>query len=62
MNNAAKIYKDLLIEIELENQDIEKINDLLQNLLTDYGKTGYTQVALLKKASLDANNKNSQAH
>ena len=56
--NAAKIYKNLLIEIELEDQDIEKINDLLENLLTDYGKTGYTQVALLKKASLDANNKN----
>ena len=56
--NAAKIYKNLLLEIELENQDIEKINDLVQNLLTDYGKTGYTQVALLKKASLDANNKN----
>ena len=56
--NAAKVYKNLLLEIELENQDIEKINDLLQNLLTDYGKTGYTQVALLKKASLDANNKN----
>ena len=56
--NAAKVYKNLLLEIELENQDIEKINDLVQNLLTDYGKTGYTQVALLKKASLDANNKN----
>ena len=56
--NAAKIYKNLLLEIELEDQDIEKINDLVQNLLTDYGKTGYTQVALLKKASLDANNKN----
>ena len=55
--NAAKIYKNLLIEIELEDQDIEKINDLLENLLTDYGKTGYTQVALLKKASLDANKK-----
>jgi len=56
--NAAKIYQNLLLEIELEDQDIEKINDLVQNLLTDYGKTGYTQVALLKKASLDANNKN----
>ena len=55
--NAAKIYKNLLLEIELEDQDIEKINDLVQNLLTDYGKTGYTQVALLKKASLDANKK-----
>ena len=55
--NAAKIYKDLLIEIELEDQDIEKINNLLEDLLNDYGKTGYTQVALLKKASLDANNK-----
>mgnify|MGYP001170381929 CR=1 FL=1 len=57
-NNAAKVYKDLLIEIELENQDIKKINDLIGELLTSYRKTGYTQVALLKKASLDANNNN----
>ena len=28
--NAAKIYKDLLIEIELEDQNIEKINNLLK--------------------------------
>ena len=57
-NNAAKIYKDLLIEIELENQDIQKIDELIGQLLINYRKTGYTQVALLKKASLDANNKN----
>ena len=57
-NNAAKIYKDLLIEIELENQDIQKIDELIGQLLNSYRKTGYTQVALLKKASLDANNKN----
>ena len=56
--NAAKIYKDLLIEIELDDKDLEKINSLLENLLIDYGETGYAQVALLKKASLDASNKN----
>ncbi|MAR95632.1 MAG: hypothetical protein CMD46_04670 [Gammaproteobacteria bacterium] len=56
-NNAAKIYKDFLIEMELENKDIQKIDDLIKKLLKSYPKTGYSQVALLKKASMDANNK-----
>ena len=57
-NNAAKIYKDFLIEIELENKNIQKIGNYVENLLKNYPKTGYAKVALLKKASLDANNKN----
>ena len=51
-NNAAKIYKDFLIEIELENKNIQKIGNYVENLLKNYPKTGYAKVALLKNRFL----------
>ena len=55
---AALIYSDWLIEFEQEKPDTEKLNQLLDQFLNNYRKTGYTQLALLSKANHDAILKN----
>ena len=53
---AAVIYEDLEGLFKLGAEDSERIDEILENLLINYRSTGYTQLALLNKASLDANN------
>ena len=55
---AALVYKEWLEEISQENPDNESLNNLLDKFLKDYKNTGYTQLALLSKANLDANSDN----
>ena len=47
-----------LKEISVENPDPENLDSILNQLITEYKNTGYTQLALLNKASLDARNNN----
>ena len=47
-----------LKEISLESPDPENLDSILNQLTTEYKNTGYTQLALLNKASLDARNNN----
>ena len=53
---AAVIYEDLEGLFKLGAEDNERIDEILENLLINYRSTGYTQLALLNKASIDANN------
>lgn len=53
---AAVIYEELEGLFKLGAEDNERIDEILENLLINYRSTGYTQLALLNKASLDANN------
>ena len=55
---AALVYKEWLVEISQENPNNENLNNLLDKFLKDYKNTGYTQLALLSKANLDANSEN----
>lgn len=56
--NASVIYSVWLKEISLESPDPENLDSILNQLTTEYKNTGYTQLALLNKASLDARNNN----
>ena len=56
--NASVIYSLWLKEISVENPDPENLDSILNQLITEYKNTGYTQLALLNKASLDARNNN----
>jgi len=51
---ASIVYKEWLQEISLENPDNDNLNKLLDRFLNDFKNTGYTQLALLSKANLDA--------
>ena len=55
---AALIYNDWQTELLSEEPNIENLNSLLDEFLKSYKKTGYTQLALLEKANLDAKLKN----
>lgn len=55
---AALIYNDWQTELLSEEPNIENLNSLLVEFLKSYKKTGYTQLALLEKANLDAKLKN----
>ena len=55
---AASIYSSFLEEISSSEPDNSELNGILDNLLMNYKNTGYTQIALLNKASLDARNNN----
>ncbi len=55
---ASKIYTSFFNEISSENPDYELVEKTLNNLLETYGTSGYAQIALLNKASLDARNNN----
>ena len=51
---ASIVYKEWIQEISLENPDSDNLNKLLNIFLNDFKSTGYTQLALLSKANLDA--------
>ena len=51
---ASMVYKEWIQEISLENPDSDNLNKLLDIFLNDFKSTGYTQLALLSKANLDA--------
>ena len=51
---ASIVYKEWIQEISLENPDNDNLNKLLDIFLNDFKSTGYTQLALLSKANLDA--------
>ena len=53
---AALIYNEWIAEISNDTPDMSNLDEMLNSLLQDYKKTGYTQVALLSKANLDAKN------
>jgi len=53
---AALIYNEWIAEISNDTPDMSNLDEMLDSLLQDYKKTGYTQVALLSKANLDAKN------
>ncbi len=55
---ASIIYTSFYDEISSENPDYALVEETLNNLLNAYGSSGYAQIALLKKASLDARNDN----
>ena len=57
-SEASKIYTSFFNEISSENPDYELLEQTLNNLLEIYGNSGYAQIALLNKASLDARNNN----
>ena len=46
-----------MIEISNEEPDLNTLDSMLDDLMQDYSKTGYAQVALLTKANLDAKEK-----
>ena len=52
--SASIIYNDWIEEISQEIPNIENLDTILKKLVTEYPKTGYTQLALLNKANLDA--------
>jgi predicted negative regulator of RcsB-dependent stress response len=51
---ASDLYKEWLTIFSEENPDTVEINKMLKIFLNDYKKTGYTKLALLSKANLDA--------
>ncbi len=51
---ASIVYKEWLQEISQENPNNVNLNKLLDRFLNDFKNTGYTQLALLSKANLDA--------
>jgi len=51
---ASDLYKEWLTIFSEDNPDIVEINNMLKIFLNDYKKTGYTKLALLSKANLDA--------
>tara|TARA_B100001778_G_scaffold57816_3_gene44671 strand:+ start:45 stop:689 length:645 start_codon:yes stop_codon:yes gene_type:complete len=55
---ASVIYGSFLDEISSEEPDTNLLNNILKNLQENYVNSGYTQIALLNMASLDAKNNN----
>ena len=55
---ASVIYGSFLDEISSEEPDTYLLNNILKNLQENYVNSGYTQIALLNMASLDAKNNN----
>ena len=59
---ASVIYSKWLEELSNENPSLDNLNTILNQLLEDYKNTGYTKLALLSKANMDAkSNKFNQA-
>ena len=59
---ASIIYSDWLEELSIETPNEDNLNIILNKLLKNYKNTGYTKLALLSKANLDANiNKSEEA-
>ena len=55
---ASIIYNDWNEEISQETPSIQNLDIILNQLLKEYPKTGYTQLALLNRANFDANSNN----
>ena len=55
---ASVIYGSFLDEISSEEPDTYLLNNILKNLQENFVNSGYTQIALLNMASLDAKNNN----
>jgi predicted negative regulator of RcsB-dependent stress response len=55
---ASVIYGSFLDEISSEEPDTYLLNNILKNLQENFVNSGYTQIALLNMASLDARNNN----
>ncbi len=51
---ASIVYIEWLQEISQENPNSDNLNKLLDRFLNDFKSSGYTQLALLSKANLDA--------
>ena len=51
---ASDLYKEWLTIFSEDNPDTVEINKMLKIFLNDYKKTGYTKLALLSNANLDA--------
>ena len=51
---ASVIYSEWLEELSNENPNLDNLNTILNKLLEDYENTGYTKLALLSKANMDA--------
>ena len=51
---ASVIYSEWLEELSNENPNSDNLNTILNQLLEDYKNTGYTKLALLSKANIDA--------
>jgi predicted negative regulator of RcsB-dependent stress response len=51
---AAVIYNDWVEEVSQVESDKSKADELLNELITSYKKTGYTKLALLSSASMSA--------
>ena len=51
---ASVIYSEWLEELSNENPNLDNLNSILNQLLKDYKNTGYTKLALLSKANMDA--------
>ena len=59
---ASIVYNDWLEELSNETPNEDNLNIILNKLLKNYKNTGYTKLALLSKANLDANiNKSEEA-
>ena len=59
---ASIIYSDWLEELSIGTPNEDNLNIILNKLLKNYKNTGYTKLALLSKANLDANiNKSEEA-
>ena len=59
---ASVLYSEWLEELSNENPNLDNLNTILNQLLEDYKNTGYTKLALLSKANMDAkSNKFNQA-
>ena len=51
---ASVIYSEWIEELSNENPNLDNLNTILNQLLEDYKNTGYTKLALLSKANMDA--------
>ncbi len=51
---ASVLYSEWLEELSNENPNLDNLNTILNQLLVDYKNTGYTKLALLSKANMDA--------
>ena len=59
---ASIVYSDWLEELSYETPNEDNLNIILNKLFKNYKNTGYTKLALLSKANLDANlNKSEEA-
>ena len=57
---ASIVYSDWLDELSNETPNEDNLNIILDKLLKNYKNTGYTKLALLSKANLDANKNKSE--